>query len=421
MTLSPPARTGPERRVLFVDDEPNVLAGLQRMLRPMRQEWDMHFAQGGAEALAALADRPFEIVVTDMRMPGIDGAALLEEVSRAYPRVIRIVLSGQANREAILRVVGPAHQYLAKPCDAEELKTKLQRLFALGDLLADDTLKSSIAKLRSLPSVPGVRLELTEIARSEGASLAKIGRIVERNLAITAKLLQWVNSGFFGMRARVASADQALKLLGLDLVRELMLSSELAHEIDVDASAGFRLDKVWRRSVAMRSFVSVIARVEGLGPDVTVHAATAAMLHDVGRLALACCIPDHYRVIVAEAIRERKPLVQVEQEALGCTHADVGAYLLGLWGLPDETTAAVAGHHRPVDPNAAALTPLMLVHAAAAIVSELMLEPDDELPDPVAPGYFAGLGTRPDFERWKKACAVAIHRGSGAAPMRATA
>ena len=130
-----------DRRVLFVDDEPNVLSGLRRMLHPMRRQWDMHFAQGGAEALEALAAAPFDIVVADMRMPGIDGAALLAEVSRTHPRIMRIVLSGQANREAVLRGVGAAHQYLSKPCDAEEIRRRLERLFALRDLLANDDLK----------------------------------------------------------------------------------------------------------------------------------------------------------------------------------------------------------------------------------------------------------------------------------------
>ena len=144
----------PEKRILFVDDEPNVLSGLRRMLRSMRREWFMAFAHSGLEALAMLDDTPFDIVVTDMRMPGMDGAALLKQVMHRHPKTVRIVLSGQADREEILRAVGPIHQYLSKPCDAETIKATLTRACALDGLLPDDHLKELISKMETLPSLP---------------------------------------------------------------------------------------------------------------------------------------------------------------------------------------------------------------------------------------------------------------------------
>jgi HD-like signal output (HDOD) protein len=350
-----------DRRVLFVDDEPNVLSGLRRMLHPMRHEWNMHFAHGGADALKALAEAPFDIVVADMRMPGIDGAALLEEVSRTHPRIMRIVLSGQANREAVLRGVGAAHQYLSKPCDAEEIRGRLERLFALRDLLPNDDLKSAVGRLRSLPSAPGVGRDLAVALGPESGSLGRLVRVAERDLAITTKLLHWVNSGFFGTYAHVGSAEQALRLLGLDVVRAL-LSSVPVNEVDPGDCRDFQLEGVWTRGAEMRRAVIGIATLEGVSSETLAHAATAAMFVDVGRLVLASCIPDQYREIVAEASRSGRPLAQLEREALGCGHGDVGAYLLGLWGLPQEVTNLVAGYHQPT--AAAPVTPRTIVQAA---------------------------------------------------------
>ena len=350
-----------DRRVLFVDDEPNVLSGLRRMLHPMRREWDMHFAHGGAEALEALAAAPFDIVVADMRMPGIDGAALLAEVSRTHPRIMRIVLSGQANREAVLRGVGAAHQYLSKPCDAEEIRRRLERLFALRDLLANDDLKSSVGRLRSLPSAPGIGRDLAVALGPETGSLGRLVRVAERDLALTTKLLHWVNSGFFGTYAHVGSAEQALRLLGLDVVRAL-LSSDPVNEIDPADCRDFQLEGVWTRGAEMRRAVIAIATLEGVSSETRAHAATAATFVDVGRLVLASCIPDEYRAIVAEARRSGRPLAQLEHEALGCGQGDVGAYLLGLWGLPEEVTNIVAGYHHHT--AGAPLTPLAIVQAA---------------------------------------------------------
>src|ERR1700751_643330 len=105
------------KRVLFVDDEAMVLSGLQRSLRPMRNEWEMAFVNSGAEALQLMEHEPFDIIVTDMRMPVMNGAQLLEEVKRRFPQCFRIILSGQADQETIMRAVDPTHQYLSKPCD----------------------------------------------------------------------------------------------------------------------------------------------------------------------------------------------------------------------------------------------------------------------------------------------------------------
>jgi HD-like signal output (HDOD) protein len=399
------ASTAPARRVLFVDDDSNVLSGLQRMLRPMRDEWSMQFCASGAEALATLAVQPCDVVVTDMRMAGMDGAALLDEISRSYPSVVRMVLSGQAHQEAILRVVGPAHQYLSKPCDAEELKAKLKQAFVLRDLFANDRLKSLVARLHSLPSVPAVYIELTKEMRSKNVSLARIGSIVELDVAMTAKLLQLVNSAFFGIRREVASAEQAVQLLGLDLVRTLMLSAQLVSHFDAAANLRFMLTQVWQRSLIMSRYVRVVAKLEALPAEVTGYAVTAAMLHDAGRLVLASCIPDEYGGIVDQAVNDRMPLIEAEQQALGCTHAEVGAYLLGLWGLPDQVTTAVAWHHQPLAAGAASLTPLALVHVADAITSDLLPHADHAVPPPLDREFLAALNTRGDYDTWKRECA----------------
>src|ERR1700758_5310713 len=141
-------------RILFVDDEPMVLDGVRRSLHAMRKDWEMSFVNSGHEALEAMAGQTFDIVVTDMRMPGMDGAQLLEEVKKRSPQSLRVILSGQSDRETILRSVNPTHQYLSKPCDGEELRTRLMRAFALKDLLENPELKGLVSKLDSLPSLP---------------------------------------------------------------------------------------------------------------------------------------------------------------------------------------------------------------------------------------------------------------------------
>ena len=212
-----------------------------------------------------------------------------------------------------------------------------------------------------MPSAPGIGRDLAVALGPETGSLGRLVRVAERDLAITTKLLHWVNSGFFGTYAHVGSAEQALRLLGLDVVRAL-LSSDPVNEVDPADCRDFQLEGVWTRGAEMRRAVIAIATLEGVSSETRAHAATAAMFADVGRLVLASCIPYQYRAIVAEASHSGRPLAQLEHEALGCGQGDVGAYLLGLWGLPEEVTNIVAGYHHHT--AGAPLTPLAIVQAA---------------------------------------------------------
>ena len=118
-------------RILFVDDQQQVLDSLRDALRPQRHEWEMLFATSGADALAELERAPCDVVVSDMRMPGMDGAALLGHVEHSHPAAIRIVLSGSTEREVVMRAAAVAHRLLAKPCDVEELVRVVTRSCAL--------------------------------------------------------------------------------------------------------------------------------------------------------------------------------------------------------------------------------------------------------------------------------------------------
>jgi len=187
------------KTLLFVDDEPRVLQGLQRQLRPMHHEWDMHFVDDGRKALEFMAAHPVDIVVTDMMMPGMDGSQLLAEVLKRHPQTVRIVLSGHAEREAVLRLVGPAHQYLSKPCDADELRRAIARALSLRDLLGNERLKQLATRVKNLPTLPALQNQLADELRKESPSMERVAEIVSRDIGMTAKMLQLVNSAFFGL------------------------------------------------------------------------------------------------------------------------------------------------------------------------------------------------------------------------------
>ncbi|MGB7149491.1 MAG: response regulator, partial [Terriglobales bacterium] len=212
------------KRLLFVDDEAMVLNGLRRALHGMRREWDMEFVDGATAAMEALDRETYDAIITDMRMPVTDGAQLLELVKERHPEVVRIVLSGQSSREAVFRSIAPAHQFLSKPCDPQELVTRLGQAFTMRDLLSNQALKTVISRLRSIPSLPTLYQELTAVLRLEDPSLVQIERIIAKDVGMATKILQLSNSAFIGARGRVSSLLQAVSLIGTETVRTLVLS-----------------------------------------------------------------------------------------------------------------------------------------------------------------------------------------------------
>ena len=215
------------KRILFVDDEVSILDGLKRMLRPMRREWGMAFAAGGEPALTLLEGSPFDVIVTDMRMPGMDGATLLEIVREKQPSTLRIILSGHTELQASLRAVPVAHQFLLKPCDPEMLRAGIARATSFGEALGSKMLSSLVGPLRELPSLPRVFSELKLALAQPNEPVDRVSQIVEQDIALSAKLLQVVNSSFFGLARDVTNVRTAVSCLGITVLHELVLTLEV--------------------------------------------------------------------------------------------------------------------------------------------------------------------------------------------------
>ncbi len=216
-----------KKRILFVDDEKNVLDGLRRMLRPHRKEWDMRFFSSGEEALADLAKESCDVIVSDMRMPGMNGVELLKRVQDEHPGAVRIILSGQTEEETAIQVVPIAHQFLSKPCDAERLRNIVTRSCGLQSLLSDSSLRENIADMDTLPTLPRTYAQINEVLQDPDASVAAIAKLVERDAGLCAKILQIVNSSFFGIAQRISDVSQAVNFIGIQMLKHLTLSLEV--------------------------------------------------------------------------------------------------------------------------------------------------------------------------------------------------
>lgn len=390
------------KRILFVDDDPDVLAGLQRVLFPMRHEWEVAFARGGPAALEILAARPFDVVITDLRMAGMDGAQLLAEVRHRYPQVVRMTLSGEADRELQLRAAGPAHQSLAKPCDPETLKNAVARACAVRDLLANASLQALVARLDSLPSLPGLYHRLVAELGSPKSSIQTVGALVGQDPGMTAKILQLVNSAFFGLPRRISSPAQAASLLGLETIKALVLSVHVFSQLDRAVAERFHIQSLQWHCLATASLARRIAAGEHPAAILRDAIPAASLLHDVGILALVSGVPQRYEQVLVAARERGATLWVAERNVLGATHAEVGAYLLGLWGLSDLVVEAVAFHHNPGQSLGTTFSPLTAVHVAD------VLERDDHAseaagrPHELDMEYLTRLGLAERLPAWRE-------------------
>jgi HD-like signal output (HDOD) protein/CheY-like chemotaxis protein len=380
-------------RILFVDDDKNVLDGLRRSMHGMRAEWSMAFASSGAEALAMMQQTPPDVIVTDMRMPGMNGRDLLIEVKRLYPQAVRLVLSGYADATSVMQVAGLAHQYLSKPCDGAVLKAALARTFALRKLLQDKTLLHRIGRAEALPSLPSVYQKIVACLQGPDPELADIARIISSDVVMTAMVLKLANSAFFGAKQAFRTADRAVSFLGVDTIAGLVLAHSIFNEFAVAEKAGLSLEQLWNHSLQTATGARALARFEKWGTERAEEAFLAGVVHDLGKLVLAS------RPAAADAGTQLpgEPVTAPWNE----NHAEVGAYLLGLWGFSDDVVAAIAYHHTPSRSGAGKFDLAGLLHVADRFAhhsgpgSAPLTDADLET------GYLDSIGLRGRLVEWQ--------------------
>jgi len=386
------------KRVLFVDDEPKVLDALRRLLHAMHRQWEMVFLAGGQEALDYLAQHPCDVVVTDMRMPGIDGSRLLRQVRQLYPATVRIVLSGQCDMETVLRSLGPTHQFLTKPCDSEMLKRTVARACQLRDRLADQKVQECLSWVEALPVEPETfALIRAELAADE-PSPRRLGELIAADPGCTLLVLQLVNTGFFGTPRRVADPAQAVNLLGMETLRAVASLGHLFFPLAPQYPQAEVCQKIWNHSRAVAALARKIAQLEGASPTVCCEAFAAGLLHDIGLLA-AVWLP-------AADCSASLPWVvdwRSEEQSQQTTHGDVGAYLIALRGLPDELVHAVAYHHHPGRSDCAGFSALTAVHVADALVRQAGFGVQ-LCDDPIDESYLRGIGLDHRLGQWRQLC-----------------
>jgi HD-like signal output (HDOD) protein len=352
------------RNVLFVDDEPQVLEGLRLRLQPLTAKWHMTFVDSGADALSRFEQTPHDVIVSDISMPGMDGAQLLHAISERWPATIRIALSGKSDVEQKLRLLPLAHQYLSKPCRPEQLEDAVARSLQLREELTNPSVLGIVGRIRQLPAQPQVFARLQVVMAKADATARDVARVIAHDTALTLKVLQIANSAFFRRARRISNIEQAVQYLGFQTVRNLVMCAEVFSRWP----GRMRHAAVDLEDLQMHAQrTAAVAQAITAGTQHADDTVLAALLHDIGYWILIQECPRELEQAVEFALAAGVPLPQAEYEILGASHAEIGAYLLAIWGLPYAVVEAVAHHHRPTRVKSAGLDSLAALAVAMAL------------------------------------------------------
>jgi DNA-binding NarL/FixJ family response regulator len=312
-------------RILFVDDEPMILEGISGALWRQRSRWDMTFVNSGDKALVALHESPWDAVVTDMRMPRVDGEAILAAAARQCPSAIRVILSGQTERSVATRVMSVAHRFLSKPCAADELRTVLTQLLGVA-LAMPPLVRTVVCAVATIPIVPAAMTRLSALLRDATTTQAQIVGEIESDCGLSANLLHIASAGFFAPQQSVATVSDAVSTLGLDNVRAFL--DAITVHADDETSLSF-----------MSAHRRISAQLAAVHID-PVHAFLSGVMHELGRLAMRL----HFG---AAYVGRGCGVAEDERARFGITHGEVGAHLVALWGLIPTVGAAIGSHGEP--------------------------------------------------------------------------
>jgi HD-like signal output (HDOD) protein/CheY-like chemotaxis protein len=384
--------------VLFVDDDPAILRLLARMFASKNGQWQMEFAQSGAKGLELLSRAPFDVVVSDLHMPSMNGVDFLKEVREHHPLSARIIYSGHGDQQSILSCITVIHQFLPKPCPVDNLIAAIQGAAMVRSILPNPAQRQKISKMERLLSMPTVYLELVRQLKSVETPIEEIALTVSRDQAMTTQMLRIVNSAFFGLST--SNVAEAISFLGIETVRYLVLAIGIFSQFESRKLGGIAMPMFWNHSARTSHAAKLIAKTEGAGRHVIEDALAAGLLHDLGRLVLASNDPDVYQRIGEQAAEKGVEWITEERTVFGFDHAEVGGYLLGLWGLPPTVVEAVAYHHAPGKGEQTKFTALTAVHVANALVQPPRGSQGGIAPPQIDLGYLGKIGRAEALPDW---------------------
>ncbi len=347
------------KKILFVDDEVQILKSLKRLFRG--SGYEVFFADSGKLAIEVLEQGPIDLVVTDIRMPEMDGFELLKYIKEHYPLTLRVALSGFTDNRKIFSALenNLAKLYMFKPWENAEFLSTIDKIFELEDILIDQDLLDMINNLDEIPSIPDLYRELSKMVEDD-VDIERISSKIEQDQAIASKILKVANSAFYG--AKTGSINQAIMYIGLINVKNIVLTNSVFSNFGNQSKYQ---NSLWEHVNLANKIVMFIYQ-KCLNKRIPNIYASAGLLHDIGKVILIHFFEDVYVEIIKQSCgkENQKNRSEVEVELLGVDHQQIGGYLLSWWEIPVPIVEAALYHHDPMNDSIINKELVQVVHLA---------------------------------------------------------
>ena len=371
-------------KILFYDPETNVLSGLRRFFHTMRSQWEMTFTSDQQEALKRIQEDCPTVLVADVSDQNGSGLELLRFAKEQMSECIRIGISASLDESVSIQAIYPTHRFLAKPFDGNELKAVIERALAMRERIDNNHLLKIISRIDQLPSPPEIYLQINQALAEENVSVNHIAELIKNDPNMTAQILKIVNSAYFGLFDNIDSVQRAIILLGFDLIKNLVLSIHLFRGIQLSGKETELVEQIGSHSTNVAMATMEIVKRSQEFHRLSQLAFSVGILHDVGKLIFLQAFGDEYFSLWQKAGEEGAPLWKLEQQKYGLTHADTGAYLLGLWGLPEHLVQHVAASHSSQTEHYPSDFLLRVLRTVDAVEIAVARNQEPEIPDDLA-------------------------------------
>lgn len=368
------------KNILFVDDDENVISGLRRQLRPYRDQWQVFFAYSGPEALKLMRQQSIDLIVTDMMMPDMRGDELLQQVSKDYPSIVRMILSGYADEEALKSGLEVAHQYLSKPCSSEMIREAISQVFKIQPCVNNPKIAESLGDVAHLPSLPKIYHELDAAIANESTTIPQLAEIFSRDMVLSSKLLQLVNSPFFGLYRTVSSITEAINMIGIKKLVNLLITVHIKNAFPVsDPNLLLTMELLWLDSMKVSELARLISISENQLGDRPDQAYLGGLLHNMGLLIFLSRSGSKFSSLMHQVTVTDTPIDQLETEIFGCSRSEAAAYILSLWKIPSRIIESILLQYNPIETGYDGINALTAVHVAAALLKPSVMDGHERL------------------------------------------
>lgn len=366
------------KRILFFAVAAAEREVVQAELCRPQEGWEKFIAGNLDEAIALVEADPVDAIVVDVG-PDDSGVKLLNWASEHHPKIARVLMAELAEHESALRILRAPHQFLAKPVTPEVVVGTVESMLLFNRLIPNEVLLTLAARIKSLPPLPSLYFQILARLKSPDCSAESIAEVLAKDMGMTTRLLQVVNSGACGQSRRVTELVDVINLLGTEEIKSLVVGVRLFESHERIKPLYFSISQIWRHSTAVAHAARAICRLETANEELANDAYLAGLLHDLGKLVLQNNFEAQYNTVQRTAKATGRRLWEVEVDEFGVSHAEIGGYVMGRWGMPMSLIDAVSLHHQPGRSSGKDFSPLAAVHIANVLVHER--DKDEEVPE----------------------------------------